>query len=623
MARLYQSGFELNSSKEFTLQSGAAATIDSSVKRTGAYSGKIASLSSATRAGFVVCFTGVSNGPFFFRVYLRITTLPSGDNTILSLINGTALTSTIAACIKLKSNGTLILCNATGTQIGSASPVLSTGTQYLIEFKYDKSPSAGSQVLEAKLNGTVFATDSTLTITNQVQSLVMGGNLQAESQTTGTWYFDDIAINDSSGSNQNGYPNKGAILHVQPNGAGDNTGFTIAGSSPAATNYGSVNEVAPDDAVTLVEATGINTIDDYTVPAFTDIGATDNIFTVTVGIRFSHPTAGGGNGAGITTRLKAVTGGTVDASAIIGSNNTGWFTNTSSGFIRPIYPLVDYFLPGTSTPWTKADLTASQIGVRIANTNIPKAQISALWLSVDFAPIDNFTSTLNDTVTPAETFIKETSREVSDSTSLSEVFIKSAQNILTDTISLTESLLKAIGKFVTDQITPTEDLSRTAVFNRELTDSISPISTISTIHNADVNIVDQIVPSEVLIKSHQKYVSDTVTLVETLVRSVTHRFTDAVTHVEVLIRAVSKSIYDQSVRSYLLQEDGSYLLQEDDSKLLIDGATIVYPETLDKIFGKVLTDSITLVEIFINSAIRKFPRSKLLLRIRSKITVLK
>jgi hypothetical protein len=383
MARLHQNGFEQNSTKEFTAVGGAGATIQAGVLRTGVAAGKIAlSGQSGTRNGFVIDFAAAGNGPFFARVYFRVDTLPSAANRIIAIVNSNTISSTPAAYITIDNAGLLRLFADTG-QVGSASSALTLGQWYRLEIKYDKSPAGGSQILEAKIDGSTFATSSVLTFTNQGASLIVGGNLNAEAQTTGVWYYDDIAINDSTGSQQTGYPGDGAILHTLPNGAGDNTQWTKGGSSPAATNYQSVNEQVPDDAITLVSDNTTGHIDDYTVSSISGLSSGDNINAVAVGLRFTGVGAGASS-ASIAARLKAASGGTTDQGSTIASNGTTWFSHTSSGLTRLIYNLVKYFLPGTSTPWTKTDLNSAQIGIKTVGANTSASQLSSIWLSVDF-----------------------------------------------------------------------------------------------------------------------------------------------------------------------------------------------------------------------------------------------
>lgn len=453
MARLWHGGFESNFSGEFRLVSGAAATFDTSVVRTGTYSGKISGLSSATRAGFLQCFGALSDGAFFFRTYIRLDTLPTADNVVIALVNGTAINSTIIACIKVSSTGTLKLFTGTGSQVGSASAALTTGQWYMVDIRYDRTPAGGSQVLEARIDATVFATSSALTFAGQIRSIIWGGNLNAESQTTGVWYFEDLAINDSTGSFQTSYPGKGKILHALVSGAGDNTQWTIGGSAPAATNYESVDENSPDDDTTIVSSNTLNRIDDYTVAAISGITTSDTISVVAVGSRNSGIGTGASN-ATFALRIKASTGGTTDQGTTVISNGNAWTNNQSDNNSR-IFSLVNYFKPGTSTPWTKTDLSAAQIGVKLVAASTNATKISTLWISVDFFQPEAYSQSVSDTVTLTETLTTQTAyaRTLTDSISLVEAFavVSAFMKSLTDSVTLTDTLSRGFTKQIDEQ----------------------------------------------------------------------------------------------------------------------------------------------------------------------------
>jgi hypothetical protein len=105
--------------------------------------------------------------------------------------------------------------------------------------------------VEAKVDGaSAFASSSTRSLSSGIRQFLLGGNLNSEAQTTGDWFFDDLAINDNTGSFQNSYPGEGKIIHLKPNAAGDSNGFSVqvGGTVGSSNNYTRVNEVTPDDA---------------------------------------------------------------------------------------------------------------------------------------------------------------------------------------------------------------------------------------------------------------------------------------------------------------------------------------------------------------------------------------
>jgi hypothetical protein len=378
MARIFSSGFELNSTTsgvEWTSVTGAA--ISAVVKRSGTYALKIGSLSSGIAKYVQQQFqSSNADGPFYVRTYFRYITLPSADNAIIRL-KGTGPSNVIE--IRLSSTGTLKLMN-NSSQVGSASSALSSNTWYRIELLVDATPAGGSEIARAYIDGTEFASSTALTFAATFANLELGGNLRSEAQTQGRWYFDDVALNDSTGSFQNSLPGAGSIVHLRPNASGDNNQLGTA----ASTNWQQVDEVTPDDSTTTIStiADSSGEIDDYNINSTpSDILTNTAITLVHVGVRYngtstsSHDT--------IVVRCKASSGGTVEESSGITPSNTTYVTNANA--VPRTYPLTLYDLPGASTTaWTKADLDTTQIGFRKNADSTNGVRVSALWLLVEY-----------------------------------------------------------------------------------------------------------------------------------------------------------------------------------------------------------------------------------------------
>lgn len=400
MGRLWSSGFGLNSTGsqvEWAATSGSP-TIQTSVVRSGTYAGQINSLSSGTIKGFFSRIgTGNATGPYFVRFYFYYSTLPSADNTIFSW-QETTLTDRIY--IKLSSTGTLKLFDEDG-QIGSASSALSSATWYRIEIKADLSGSAGSHVVEAMIDGSAFATSSTRSISTGIKWYIIGGNLLSESQTTGNWYFDDLAINDNTGSFQNSYPGAGNIIYLRPSAAGDANSFATqtGGTAGSSNNYTRVNEVTPDDATTFNGSNTTNQEDLFNVDD-SGIGSGDAINVVQVGLRFRNNTAD----ASTTVKLEAekTSGGTIAQSSGISPNTTTWSTNTATGLnTHKNYPLTLHQDPDNSN-WTQSTVDSMQIGYKITTGGTNRIDVSTLWAIVDYTPTIAFSVSVSDSSTVSE-----------------------------------------------------------------------------------------------------------------------------------------------------------------------------------------------------------------------------
>lgn len=382
MARLWSSGFELNSTTsgvEWTaaVDDGVVGTIQGTTVRSGSYAMQVTSLSSGAAKGLQYTFnSGDLTAERFIRFYFRYATLPSADNAIFAVKSGGG--SNIAA-IKLSSTGTLKLFNAT-TQVGSASSSLSADTWYRIEFRYDASGAAGTHVLAARIDGTQFATTSAATLTG-IANMQLGGNIYLEAQTTGNFYFDDVAVNDNTGSFQNSYPGAGSIIHIRPNAAGDNTNWSRGGTDSGA-NWSQVDENPPNDSTDRVQDTVLNEIDDYNLAA--PATTFDSVTLVQAGVRFAY--TGATNHPQFVVRLKSASSGTVEESSAIDPASTSYSTNAPS--TPKNYPLTLYDLPGASTEaWGNTTLGTAQLGIRIStggSTNL--GTVSALWLLVEGIP---------------------------------------------------------------------------------------------------------------------------------------------------------------------------------------------------------------------------------------------
>jgi len=384
MARLWSSGFELNSNTanmEWTITTGTP-TIQTSTVRSGTYAAQITSLASATAKGWLYQFSAAnSTAHKYFRFYFRYATAPSIDDVVFQVSTSTTFPAVSISKIVLTSTGTLKLFNST-TLIGSASSALVAGTWYRVELEYDGSTSVGTHVLNAKIDGVQFAGASNLNIASGVLSITLGGNLASESNTTGNWFFDDIAINDATGTVQNSFPGAGNIMHLRPNAAGDSSSWStnVGGTAGTANNYTRVNDVTPDDATSY---NGKNTsfsedlhnIDN--TPA--GIGSSDTINVIQVGVRYA------GAAASLNTPFQveyaSASLAAIGSSATITPANATYVTNANA--VPRNYPYTAYQTPDPTT-LTKANLDTSQIGYLTGTGATNEVRISAIWLLVEW-----------------------------------------------------------------------------------------------------------------------------------------------------------------------------------------------------------------------------------------------
>ena len=378
MARIILSGFERNSVAAGieVNNSFGTPTVTTTNQRSGTYGLEISSLSSTVAKGvYWQLVTADSDGPFFYRVYLKIGTLPSAENRIISSGGSITAGTDNRWYITLDSGGLLRLYDEDG-QIGSASIALTTGRYYCIEVRYDSTAADGSHVVRALLDFLEFAGSSTRTVPSGVFAFHIGGNIASEAQTTGAWYFDDIAVNNSSGSSQNSYAGEEELILLKPDNTGDNSAWT--------NTYTNIDEVTPDDATTIIESTTLDAIEDVNLEASpAAIATTDTITLVAVDHRFR---ADGAAEPGFVTRIKATASGTVEESAEMTPTNTAFRTNGMTAVLTP--SIVIYDLPGASTTaWTKTELDTAQIGVRISTDATNNIEVTTMGLYVGHKPV--------------------------------------------------------------------------------------------------------------------------------------------------------------------------------------------------------------------------------------------
>lgn len=384
MARITSCGFELNSVAAGVEVSGATGSpsISSTTFRSGAFALSVPSLTSGTARGIRLQFlNGAGNGPYYTRAYFRVATLPAVETAVIQL-NDTNDFAAAMAYITLDSGGLLALFDEDG-QIGSDSSALSLNTWYRIEIEFSVAGGAGACIVKARIDGVEFAASTTRSISAGVQSFNVGGNLNSAANATGAWFFDDLAINDGTGSFQTSYPGEGEIIMLRPNANGDNSGW-LGSDGNSTDNYLLLDEVTPNDATDYVIANTSGQIDDYNLeatPAAMD--TTDTINCVAVGVRWRVDDATGTDPI-FVLRIMDDTGGTVEESSTLTISNTSWRTNQT---LLVVYHFTLYDLPGASTTaWTKAKLDTAQIGARLSTTDTHNINISAMWLIVDHKP---------------------------------------------------------------------------------------------------------------------------------------------------------------------------------------------------------------------------------------------
>jgi len=377
MARLWTCGFELNSTTvdvEFSwcMALGTQSIVTSPV-RSGTYSLRVNPTSS--NGGVTYVFAPESGiAVTYHRFYLRIATAPSA-NTSVYIVETYSGDSPVQ--IKLQTDRKLDCRDFYGAA-GSLgiSDALSLNSWYRVELKVNQTDKANT-VIEAKLDGTTFAS-GTIDQTGLGNSYSGDCEVGYSNNVTTDIYYDDWAINDSTGSFQNSWPGEGKIIHLQTNAAGDNAQWTPDTGS----NYARVSEVTPDDATSLVKANTLNKEDLYNCGA-SGLDLSDTINVIHVGGRFNNDTADATTA--FKFEIEKAASGTISQSAAIVPNSTTWKTNAIATPYN--YPLTLYLDPDNGR-WTQATLDTMQIGAKVTTGGTNNIQVSTIWTLVDYTPND-------------------------------------------------------------------------------------------------------------------------------------------------------------------------------------------------------------------------------------------
>lgn len=381
MARLYSSGFELNSNAaSFDIHSvNGVIVVDATNPRSGARCLHTTALVSGTgqRASFRHIGAEAA-GHWFFRGFFRPATRPNASNTIIKLSG-----SFNVILVKFKSDGTLELSDEVGV-IGTSASALVNGTYYRLELEFDSTGAGGTHVARLRVDGVEVAGNAARTFTHtSIQQMDIGGNLVGEAQTVGDWCWDDIGINDTTGAYQNSWCGDGHIVHAVPLANGDANTGSVRGGADSGNDWDQVDEVTPNDATDYMEltlTTGVIWVK-VTSSATLGIGGAYVINLVAVGGRITIASAGSGNWF---PSIKSQSGGTVLDGAPVTLASTSWFAHDDSTGSQQ-YKVTAYVDPQSGGAWTAAKLDTMQIGAKTTDAS-PATRVSALWALIEYVP---------------------------------------------------------------------------------------------------------------------------------------------------------------------------------------------------------------------------------------------
>ena len=369
--RLFESGAEENNTAATAFwHSVSSATISTTQKHSGTYSVRIQGGQSIAR-NFAAT---VTSGTFYIRAYIYFAafcaTTPCSAWTLTN-----AGTDSIKVRQTLSGgNPVFVLANdAAGTSVNSTY-TLSTGTWYRTEVSTVIADTGGSAELRIYVGDNTSAVD-TISLSNQdtlntnIVSFTLGTSTADASKD---FYFDDIAVNDStSGGTWNG---PGKIAYIEA--ASDiSAPWTTTGTCTGG-DYACTNEMpgATNDTNYISSGTTINTVEQLGVSTLSGPDSDDDIIYVHL---YAH-LGGSGTTGTRSGRLKLWDENSTLTNGTVISSNLGCDIN---GFAAAPLPYTNSIVFDAGTR-VAANINNFNIGVE--NTTATDCRASMLWANVEW-----------------------------------------------------------------------------------------------------------------------------------------------------------------------------------------------------------------------------------------------
>jgi hypothetical protein len=184
--------------------------LDTAVVHSGIYAFK-----AAANQAMRVDFSAVAGRWFYVRAWYRVDALPSATVDILQWW-GAANSSNLPHVVRLQPDGRLLYTSGVTPASEVVSPVVGANAWFCVEFGLRTRAGIGHDAIY-RLNGTTLGTYSRSNASPTPPDAVRFGYFSAASAPLTAVSFDDIALNDDTGSAQNDFPGiDGKIVHLLP-----------------------------------------------------------------------------------------------------------------------------------------------------------------------------------------------------------------------------------------------------------------------------------------------------------------------------------------------------------------------------------------------------------------------
>jgi|GEM_PF-1559755 len=398
--RIFSSGYELNSTvaDEEWSSFGGSVAIQNGTPRSGTYAADFQETAGTDEYSQYNFSTTNQNGPYFARSYVYFNVLPEQDGDEVVVLAFRDTSNNNRAWLSVDYRGQVHQYDEDGL-IATAAASIAAGTWYRFELKIDVNGTAGTHDVEGRVDGTTIQNATAQSISTGVGRLAVGlfyatapicgegGGCNAQ------LYADDVAVNQDiadAGAVQDSWPGSGKIFHLRPSATGDGSEtWTSAGDLSEAAcdasgdpNWQCLDEVTPDEAVSLIEETTSLDTEDFNLTD-SSISSLDTVTLVSVGARFRTSSA---TQEDFRVRLKensTANNAVPIESDLLSPASTTWVTNRTAAPYQ--YPLTAYTRPEQSSSWTDTQLDTAQIGVRDISGS-GTVQVSTMWLLVEYIP---------------------------------------------------------------------------------------------------------------------------------------------------------------------------------------------------------------------------------------------
>lgn len=287
MARLLTTGFELNDLANNTMTghpdpmttaglSPGLCTLQTGTVRTGNYAAKVA-YDGVHTSYFTYAFTAATTVTYYVRAYWQASTLSNGSGAMLAFVQGSTIICSLGVA-SVAGNISFIDANNNVTSSSNGVVAASVWARFELSVKVDTGTVANSSA-EGRVNGVTMGTASGADVGTNLPTEFWVGAIAPPFGTASDHFIDDVALNDSTGGNQNTWADTGQIVLLKPTAdSAVGTGW-LKGNTGAAPLWQNLDDTPPTSATDLTANADTMQIRNATSNANSNYDATMTTYT--------------------------------------------------------------------------------------------------------------------------------------------------------------------------------------------------------------------------------------------------------------------------------------------------------------------------------------------------------